>query len=108
METPIAFKGNDDGSVSGVEFMVNNLEMRENNPEKWIAVPTEKKIIHECGLALRSIGYRSVQADPQVPLDKKSGVVRNKDGVVQPGEIIYREMFVLQFYKTFRTTYCEE
>jgi adrenodoxin-NADP+ reductase len=37
------------------------------------------------GLVLRSIGYRSVQADPSLPFDGARGVVPNSEGRVEPG-----------------------
>jgi hypothetical protein len=40
----------------------------------------------QCGLVLRSIGYRSIQADPDVPFDMKRGLVPNTSGVVEPGK----------------------
>lgn len=36
---------------------------------------TDEKYTLECQLAFRSIGYRSVQADPDISFDKESSTV---------------------------------
>jgi hypothetical protein len=33
----------------------------------------------------RSIGYKSLQADPELPFNAKAGIVPNVDGRVEPG-----------------------
>lgn len=47
------------------------------------AVLTEETVDIPCGLVLRSIGYRSLQIDPDIPFDEKQGVIRNDKGRVQ-------------------------
>lgn len=37
----------------------------------------------KCGLCFRSIGYKSVQADPDVPFDKSTLTVPQNTGIVQ-------------------------
>ncbi len=34
----------------------------------------------DCGLVLRSIGYKSIQADSGIPFDAKRGIVPNENG----------------------------
>jgi len=41
--------------------------------------------IVECGLVVRSVGYSSSQADPQLPWDSDKCVMPNNDGRVGPG-----------------------
>lgn len=43
---------------------------------------TSEKCRLNCELAFRSIGYRSVQADPDVPFDKASSTVPQDIGKV--------------------------
>jgi hypothetical protein len=50
--------------------------------EKQTAKLTDKTQDISCGLALRSIGYKGLPADPEIPFDSKRGVVRNINGKV--------------------------
>ena len=43
---------------------------------------TEDKEDIDCGLVLRSIGYKSIQVDQSIPFDELKGVVLNKAGRV--------------------------
>lgn len=57
----------------------NRLEGEGFN--QW-AVSTDDKEQVDCGLIMRSIGYKSVQIDPDLPFDKKMGIITNKSGRV--------------------------
>lgn len=46
--------------------------------------PSISEIV-ECGLVVRSVGYSSSQADPQLPWDSSKSVMANKDGRAGPG-----------------------
>lgn len=46
------------------------------------AVPTEEKETLECGLVLRSIGYRGHTLDASLPFDPQSATIANVDGRV--------------------------
>lgn len=41
---------------------------------------TDEKYVLKCDLAFRSIGYRSIQADPEVIFDKASSTVPQNTG----------------------------
>nr|CAD7456832.1 unnamed protein product [Timema tahoe] len=69
--------------VGGIELIVNRLEGPDLVHQR--AMPTDEVDTIECGLALRSIGYRSVKADPKIPFDDTRGRVRNSNGVIEPG-----------------------
>lgn len=43
---------------------------------------TDEKYTLKCEIAFRSIGYRSIQADPDVPFDKISSTVPQSIGIV--------------------------
>lgn len=43
---------------------------------------TDEKYTLKCELAFRSIGYRSVQVDPDIPFDKMSSTVPQSTGIV--------------------------
>jgi adrenodoxin-NADP+ reductase len=66
-------------TVGSLELEVNQLDDQQR------AVPTGSTETMRCGLVLRSVGYRSTQADPDVPFDTGRGHVPNTSGVVQPG-----------------------
>lgn len=66
-------------TVESMQLAVNQLDGEQR------AVATGSIETVQCGLVLRSIGYRSTQADPDVPFDGKRGLVPNTFGVVEPG-----------------------
>lgn len=62
---------------------------------KQKAVATDETEVIDCGLVLRSIGYRSVPIDPAVPFDKHAGIVPNNKGRVTdcPGSLLWQCSF---------------
>jgi ferredoxin--NADP+ reductase len=79
-----------DHPVSGLRVVRNRIEPDERGDLR--AVPTDAKEVIECGLVLRSIGYRG-RPLPGVPFDKRRGLIRNdggrvtaEDGEPIPGE----------------------
>ncbi len=64
--------------VEGMRISVNRIEDRDG---RLAAVPTGQEETLECGLVLRSIGYRGVPI-PGVPFDERAGLIRNVDGRV--------------------------
>nr|CAD7604846.1 unnamed protein product [Timema genevievae] len=85
LRTPKRFLPRPDNQevVGGIELIVNRLEGLDLVHQR--AMPTDEVDTVECGLALRSIGYRSVKADPKIPFDDTRGRVRNSNGVIEPG-----------------------
>ncbi|KAF4522071.1 hypothetical protein B566_EDAN004054 [Ephemera danica] len=69
------------GAVGGVRLNVTRLvgEVGENQT----AEPTGEFQDIACGLALRSIGYKSIAADPDIPFDSQKGVINNSIGRVK-------------------------
>lgn len=82
LRSPLSFVG--DSNVTGVEFGLNSLEGSDLESQK--AVLTDKKEIINCGMVLRSIGYRSVCADQSIPFDDKKGKIANVNGRVEKGK----------------------
>ncbi|KAG0337793.1 NADPH-adrenodoxin reductase [Podila humilis] len=88
LRSPLCFLGNNGdgeqknessgGSLKAVELGINRLEGDNNNRK---AVPTGDKEELKCGLAFRSIGYKSVAIEG-VPFDQRKGIVPNQDGKV--------------------------
>jgi ferredoxin--NADP+ reductase len=70
----------------------NRIEPTEHGGLK--AVPTEGTDVIECGLVLRSIGYRGTPVE-DIPFDERRGLIRNEggrvvdeDGHAQRGEYV--------------------
>ncbi|KAL4120621.1 hypothetical protein QTP88_013280 [Uroleucon formosanum] len=76
LRTPISILGT--SKIEGIELAVNHLEGER-------AVVTNEKYTLKCELAFRSIGYRSVQVDPDIPFDKMSSTVPQSTGVYSVG-----------------------
>jgi ferredoxin--NADP+ reductase len=87
LRSPVEIVGED--RVEAMRISVNQIEDRDG---RLAAVPTGAEETLECGLVLRSIGYRGVPI-PGVPFDDRAGLIRNVDGRVsddagahRPGE----------------------
>jgi ferredoxin--NADP+ reductase len=80
LRSPVEILGEgENGPVTGVRIAVNRLV---DGGEGRIGVePTGEEEVIECGLVLRSIGYRG-QPLPGVPFDEGRGLIRNEGGRV--------------------------
>ena len=58
------------------------LRLNENTLHGDVAVATDKTVDIQCQLVIRSIGYKAVRIDDELPFDPKSGVVPNIAGRV--------------------------
>lgn len=77
--SPIEFRGSN--SLEGVKLSIN--ELVGDDLAKVTVRSTNSFEDIECGLALRCIGYKSVQADPDIPFDSKNGRVKNQSGKIE-------------------------
>jgi ferredoxin--NADP+ reductase len=76
LRSPVEILGEgEDGPVTGVRVGINAIN------EDLRAVPTGEEEVIECGLVLRSIGYRGKPVD-DVPFDARRGLIRNTGGRV--------------------------
>ncbi|KAG0262645.1 NADPH-adrenodoxin reductase [Mortierella polycephala] len=78
LRSPLGFQGSTDGQLKAIELGINRLEGEDGRRN---AVATGEKVTQECGLAFRSIGYKSVGIQG-VPFDERKGIVPNQDGKV--------------------------
>ena len=79
LRSPLEFlPGSDGKSVEKIKLAVN--VMKGDTVEG-----TEETEEIETGLVLRSIGYKSIQADEELPFNHKKGVAVNVDGRVSEG-----------------------
>jgi len=79
LRSPVEIMGDEQGRVRGVRVVRNRIERRDDG--RLVAVPTGEEETIECGLVLRSIGYRGTRVDT-VPFDEDRGVIRNDAGRV--------------------------
>ncbi|HEX2105306.1 MAG TPA: FAD-dependent oxidoreductase [Solirubrobacteraceae bacterium] len=80
LRSPVEILGEgEDGPVTGVRVVRNRIERGDDG--RLRAVPTEHEEVIECGLVLRSIGYRG-RPLPGVPFDDRRGLIRNTEGRV--------------------------
>jgi ferredoxin--NADP+ reductase len=79
LRSPVEVLGDDDGPVSGLRVVRNRIE--PDGSGRLRAVATGEEEVIECGLVLRSIGYRGNPL-PGVPFDERRGLIRNEGGRV--------------------------
>ena len=80
LRSPVEILGDgEDGPVTGVRVAINRLEEDEDGRVR--AVPTGEEEVIECGLVLRSIGYRGRPLDG-IPFEERRGLIRNVGGRV--------------------------
>jgi ferredoxin--NADP+ reductase len=80
LRSPVEILGEgEDGPVTGVRVAINELVAGEDGRVR--AVPTGEEEVIECGLVLRSIGYRGTPL-PSIPFDDRRGLIRNLGGRV--------------------------
>jgi ferredoxin--NADP+ reductase len=82
----------EDGAVTGLRVVRNRIEPDAKGRLRAVATDEEETL--ECGLVLRSIGYRG-RPLPGVPFDESRGLIRNEGGRVTdeggeplPGEYV--------------------
>jgi ferredoxin--NADP+ reductase len=92
LRSPLEILGEgDDGPVTGIRLGVNRLVA--DGEGRVRAEPTGEEEMVECGLVLRSIGYRGRRVEG-IPFDESRGLIRNEDGRVvdengvRPGEYV--------------------
>ncbi len=83
LRSPLEILGEgEDGPVTGIRLAVNRLVTGDDGRVRAEATGEEEVI--ECGLVLRSIGYRGMPL-AGIPFDDARGLIRNVDGrVVEP------------------------
>jgi ferredoxin--NADP+ reductase len=80
LRSPLEILGEGErGPVTGVRVAINRLVTGEDG--RIGAQPTGEQEVIECGLVLRSIGYRGVPL-PGIPFDERRGLIRNDGGRV--------------------------
>jgi ferredoxin/flavodoxin---NADP+ reductase len=85
--------GGSGGQVHGLRVMRNRIEPDDHGAPRAVATGEEEVI--DCGLVLRSVGYRG-RPLPGVPFDERRGLIRNDGGRVttEDGESLAGEYVV--------------
>lgn len=83
MRSPIEIQG--DGKVERIVLAINEL-VKDPESGRINCIDTGERETVECGLVLRSVGYRGTQIDPDVPLDENRWVVPNTNGRVEDSD----------------------
>jgi ferredoxin--NADP+ reductase len=83
LRSPVEVLGDDDGPCTGLRVVRNRIE--PDTSGRLRAVPTGEEEVIQCGLVLRSIGYRGNPL-PGVPFDERRGLIRNERGRVLDDE----------------------
>jgi ferredoxin--NADP+ reductase len=80
LRSPVEILGDgDNGPVTGVRVAINRLVTADDGRVR--AEPTGEEEEIECGLVMRSIGYRGVPV-AGIPFDERHGLIRNQGGRV--------------------------
>ena len=80
LRSPLEILGEGEhGAVTGVRVSINRLVPGSGGSIR--AEPTGEEEVIECGLVLRSIGYRGVPC-AEIPFDEARGLIRNEGGGV--------------------------
>lgn len=79
LRSPVEFNGSNE--LESIRFAINRLQ--GETIQDQVAEPTGEFEVIPCGLALRSIGYKSVQIDSWIPFNTKKGYVENINGKVE-------------------------
>jgi ferredoxin/flavodoxin---NADP+ reductase len=80
LRSPVEILGEgDDGQVTAIRVVRNEIQRGEDGRLRAVATGDEEVI--ECGLVLRSIGYRGKPVG-DVPFDDRRGLIRNTGGRV--------------------------
>jgi len=97
LRSPVEILGDGtDGPVTGVRVALNRLV--DDGDGRVRAQPTGEQEVIECGLVLRSIGYRGVPL-AGIPFDARRGLIRNQDGRVVGEDGVCRGEYAVGWIK---------
>jgi ferredoxin--NADP+ reductase len=99
MRSPLEILGDgEDGPVTGVRVTVTVNELVAGEDGRVSVRPTGEEEVIECGLVLRSIGYRGV-ALAGIPFEERRGLIRNDAGRVVSDDGVCRGEYVVGWIK---------
>lgn len=93
LRSPNKFITDKDNVLKGIELFENRLYGNGTNVEEQKCVSTNEKELLDCGLAFRSIGYKSVSVDEDLEL-LPQGMVNNDNGRILDAHPRLAKMYV--------------
>jgi ferredoxin--NADP+ reductase len=97
LRSPLEILGEgESGPVTGVRLAINRLVTDADGRAR--AQPTGEEEVVECGLVLRSIGYRGAPL-AGIPFDEQRGLIRNQDGRVVDDDGVCRGEYAVGWIK---------
>jgi ferredoxin--NADP+ reductase len=98
LRSPLEILGEGEhGPVTGIRLAVNRLVAGDDGRVR--AEPTGEEEVTECGLVLRSIGYRGMPL-AGIPFDERRGLIRNRGGrVIDEDGAVCRAEYVVGWIK---------
>jgi ferredoxin/flavodoxin---NADP+ reductase len=97
LRSPLEILGEGEhGPVTGVRVGINRLETAQDGRVRAVATGEEEVI--ECGLVLRSIGYRGMEV-AGIPFDDSRGLIRNDGGRVMGDDGVCAGEYVVGWIK---------
>lgn len=79
--SPLEIKADEVKCVKSVVFAKTELEGKISDADAKVKHTNDIEVLN-CGLVIRSIGYRGVPLDPSLPFNDKTGVISNLNGRV--------------------------
>ncbi|XP_054724022.1 NADPH:adrenodoxin oxidoreductase, mitochondrial-like [Uloborus diversus] len=86
LRRPNCILSDDQGRVTSLICKINKMEGTFENPQ---ILQTEEEDVIKCGLVLRSVGYKSVLIEPDIPFDKTKHIILNDGGRVEGKENLF-------------------
>lgn len=80
--SPLEMRAGKSTKIESVQLGVNELIIKDGREK---AVLTDRRESIECELAVSSIGYKSIQADKDIPFDGERGVAATVNGKIEDG-----------------------
>ena len=83
LKSPVEIVGDETGAVTAIRLAPNELVGPLGEDQSAKAIPGEEPLEIPCSLVIKSIGYKSVQIDDDIPFDHKRGVIPNVRGRIE-------------------------
>ena len=80
LQSPVEILNDSNNNVCGIKLEKNKLIKKDDGTSTAIGTGEFSEI--ECGMVLRSIGYKSIHLEKGIPFDKRLGIIPNIDGRV--------------------------
>jgi len=83
LKSPLEILGDGDGHVRAIRLGPNELVGPLGEDQSVLPLPPCFSVEIPCGLVIKSIGYKSVQIDEEIPFSNRHGIIPNTRGRVE-------------------------